>query len=109
MILKDEQLKKLLAELKEELKSVYRSRLKGFYLYGSYARGEQEEYSDIDVLIVLDEIPHYAAEVDRTGYAASELSLKYGTTISRVFVSEKDWKSRNTSFLVSVRDYAVAA
>ena len=109
MILKEKQLKELLGELKEGLKSLYGSRLKGLYLYGSYARREQEEYSDIDVLIVLDEIPHYAAEIDRTGYLASDLSLKYGSTLSRFFVTEQDWKTKDTSFFLNVREDAVAA
>ena len=109
MILKDQQLKDLLAELKQGLKAIYGARLKGLYLYGSYARGEQEKYSDIDVLIVLDEISHYAGEVDRTGYATSELCLKYHVAISRVFVTEQDWKTRETSFLINAREDAVAA
>ena len=109
MTLTEKQLKELLAELKEGLKSIYGERLKGLYLYGSYARGEQEEYSDIDVLIVLDEIPHYAAEIDRTGYLASDLSLKYGTTVSRFFVTVQDWKIKDTSFFLNVREDAIAA
>ena len=109
MILTDKQLKELLVELKAGLKSIYGHRLKGLYLYGSYARGEPEEYSDIDVLIALDQIPHYAAEIDRTGYLASDLSLKYGSTVSRFFVTEQDWKTKDTSFFLNVREDAVAA
>lgn len=109
MVLKDKELKELLAEFKEGLRSLYQSRLKGIYLYGSYARDNPEEDSDIDVLIVLDEIEHYAGEIDRTGYLTSDLSLKYGATISRVLVTERDWKSKNTSFFVNVREDAIAA
>ncbi len=104
MILKDEQLKELLAELKEGLKSIYGSRLKGVYLYGSYARGEQEEYSDVDLLVVLDEffLEGYGAEVTRTGYLGSDLSLKYGVTVSKVFVREADWLHKETPFLDTI-------
>lgn len=102
-------LKNLLIELREGLHSVYGPRLKGLYLYGSYARGEQQEYSDIDVLIVLDVISHYAAEVDLTGYLLSPLSLKYDAALSRVFVAEQEWKTRSTSFLDNVREDAIAA
>ena len=109
MILNEEHLKDLLAELKQGLKSTYGLRLKGVYLYGSYARREQEEYSDIDVLIVLNEIPHYAAEIDRTSCLTSDLSLKYGSTVSRFFVTEEDWKAKDTSFLANVREDAIAA
>ena len=39
--------------------------------------------SDVDILIVLDEIPSYAAEVDRTGKLIAALSLKYAASVSR--------------------------
>jgi hypothetical protein len=51
------------------------------YLFGSYARNEEERESDIDVLKVLDEIPSYGNEIERTGHLASGLSLQYGVTI----------------------------
>ena len=101
--------KDLLAELKAGLKTIYGSRLKGLYLYGSYARGEQQDDSDVDILVVLGEIEHYYGEVVRSGQLASDLSLKYGVCVSRVFVTESDWKTRDTSFLANVREDAVAA
>ena len=109
MMLTEGQLKGLLRELKEGLKSIYGPLLKGLYLYGSYARGEQEEYSDVDVLIVLNEISHYAAEIDRTGQLISDLSLKYGSSVSRFLVTVKDWNNKNTSFFLNVREEVVAA
>ena len=102
-------LKELLAELKTGLQAIYGFRLKGFYLYGSYARGEQDEESDVDVLIVLDNFTSYGAEISRSGYLASELSLKYSVSISRVFMREPEWFNKETPFLLNVREEAVAA
>ena len=103
-------LKKLLLEFRKGLDEIYGSRLKGFYLFGSYARGQAENDSDVDVLIVLDQFQdRYGAEVDLTGFLASDLSLKYGITISRVFETEKDWSNRESSFLYNVRQEAIAA
>lgn len=99
----------LLAELKQGLGGIYGDRLRGIYLYGSYARGRQGPESDLDVLIVLDEVLRYAAEVDRTGELVSQLSLRYGVTISRLFVSERDWSEGGDSFLVSAREEAIPA
>ena len=101
--------KSLLDELKSGLRSIYRMRLRGVYLYGSYARGEEVRASDVDVLVVIDRVGHYAAEVDHTGELCAKLSLKYDRSISRVFVSERDWKTRKTPFLENVREEAVAA
>ncbi|MBI4430796.1 MAG: nucleotidyltransferase domain-containing protein [Candidatus Omnitrophica bacterium] len=103
-------IKELLAELKTGLQALYGARLKGLYLYGSYARGEQEEDSDVDILIVLDAfVDRYGAEIDRTGHLISELSLKYDLAISRVFATECDWKTSDRSFFANVREDAVAA
>ena len=57
----------LLAELKRELELIYHNRLYGVYLFGSYARGEQEPEFDLDVLIVLQDYELYSAEIKLTG------------------------------------------
>ena len=49
-----EQIKKILNELRKGLDLIYGPRMKGLYLYGSYARRTQDGQSDIDILIVLD-------------------------------------------------------
>jgi predicted nucleotidyltransferase len=105
----DKRITALMKELKLGLQELYGPRLKGLYLYGSYARGEENEESDVDVLIILDRIDSYGDEVDRTGYLASDLSLKYEVTISRVFVSQRDWMEKETPFLANARDEAIAA
>jgi len=65
-------------ELKEGLVHIYGDRLKGVYLYGSYARGEERHDSDIDAMIVLNDYQSYGKEIDRTGEFVSGLFLDYG-------------------------------
>ena len=98
----------LLNELKSELTAIYGERLKGLFLYGSYARGEEDEDSDLDILVVLEQFDRYAQEVDRTGRLSSDLSLKYGITVSQVFMRQAEWLVGDTPFLQNVRDEAVS-
>lgn len=46
-----EEIKKLINEHKEELENDYNA--VGFFVFGSYARGEQNSESDIDLLVEL--------------------------------------------------------
>lgn len=99
----------LLSELKSGLKALYGKQLKGVYLFGSYARGQADHESDLDVLVILDDFQHYAHEVDRTGKLTAELSLKHGISISNVFLRESEWLHGDTPFLSNVRDEVVPA
>ena len=99
----------ILKELKIGLQDSYREQLKGLYLYGSYAREDADSESDIDVLVILDKVERYSNEIARTSKLVSELSLKYDVTISRVFVSQKDWAEKETPFLLNTRKEAIAA
>lgn len=44
----------ILTRIKNELQNLYGDRLKGVILYGSEARGEAEDDSDIDLLVLLE-------------------------------------------------------
>ena len=99
----------LLTELRQELSRIYRSRLKGVYLFGSYARGDYCTESDIDILIVLSNFDRYGAEIDRTSDIASDLSLKHNLSISMVFVRETDWMDADTPLLRNARQEAIPA
>ena len=104
-----ERIRHLLARLREQLEETYGSRLRGLYLYGSFARGNEDTESDVDVIIVLDRINAYGAEVARTSAIVSTLSLESGLSLSRVFVSQQDWADRDSPFLANVREEAIAA
>lgn len=104
-----EQIRLLLSRLRGQLEEVYGDRLCGLYLYGSFARGNQDTESDVDVMIVLDQVDAYGAEIERTSALISSLSLESRQSISRVFVSLNDWSERDSPFLANVREEAIAA
>lgn len=105
----DARVRQLVRELKGGLQVIYGGRLRNVYLYGSYARGEQDGESDVDILVVLDRVDRYGAEVDRTGALISALALKHGLSISRVFVSEQDWAAGRPPFVAMAQREAIPA
>jgi predicted nucleotidyltransferase len=104
-----ERVELLLRQLRGELEAIYGPRLRGVYLFGSRARGEAAADSDVDVLVVLDQLDRYGVEIDRTGEVASRLSIETGLSVSRVFVTEREWRESRSPFLLNVREEAVCA
>jgi predicted nucleotidyltransferase len=85
-------IRKLMKELKEGLVRIYGDRLKGVYLYGSYARGDYRQGSDVDVMILLKDYNSYFEELRRSTELASDVSLEYDVTVSRLIIKEIQWQ-----------------
>ena len=102
-------IQRLLEEFKKGLAGVYGERLKAVYLFGSYARGDYEENSDLDVMIVLDTYGSYWDELVRTSQLASDLSLEYGVTVSRTIMKEEQWQKGDLPVLRNVRAEGIPA
>jgi predicted nucleotidyltransferase len=90
-------------------RAVYGQRLRGVYLYGSRARGDHRPDSDVDVLIVLDRIDDYAADLRRSSEAASSLSIASGLTITRLLVTEEAWGALDRPIIRAAAADAVRA
>ncbi|MBI3995466.1 MAG: nucleotidyltransferase domain-containing protein [Nitrospirae bacterium] len=98
----------VLLKLKTSLAKIYGERLKGLYLYGSYARGEERTGSDLDVAMILDQFERPWFEIQRTGQLVSDLSLEYGTTISLIPLRVTDWKEKQKSLVRNIQREGVA-
>lgn len=98
----------LFKELKKELSQVYGEDFRGLYLYGSYARGEDDPESDLDLVLVLTDFNDYWEEIQRTSELVSEFSLKYDVSICPVIVRESDWLHGDSPFLNNVRKEIVS-
>jgi predicted nucleotidyltransferase len=102
-------IRNLLKELKEGLVRMYGDRLKGLYLYGSYARGDYRQGSDVDVMILLGDFENYWDELERSTELASDLSLKYEVTLSRLIIKQIQWQGSDMPVLKNIRKDGVPA
>lgn len=101
-------IKNLLSEFKSGLKTIYGPRLQGVYLYGSYARNEADPESDVDILIVLDQVDAYVKEIEATSCLVASLSLKNQICISRVFVPQNKWFAKVGFFVQNASEDAIS-
>lgn len=91
--MKREALEAFLKELKEK----FGDRIEEVIVFGSYARGDYDEESDIDVLIVGDVPFNDVIEV------STEILLHYGELISPMAISPEEFRRRNDSFILRVK------
>lgn len=73
-------------------------------LFGSVARGEQNESSDIDILILLpDEMSEQYNKIRSDIYDELYLlELKFDVIISPLILLNKMWESKTTPFTINV-------
>jgi predicted nucleotidyltransferase len=97
------ELKALLARLNEGLDRLYGEKYRGLVLYGSYARGEADEGSDVDLLLLLEGKVDPARELRRADEIKWPLSLEIGHTLSLIPVSVDDFRGSGEPFLYNAR------
>ncbi|MDP2896212.1 MAG: nucleotidyltransferase domain-containing protein [bacterium] len=100
---KTAQITEILRELRQRLNSLYGENLRQLILYGSHARGDADEGSDIDLLIVLEVLDDPEAELSRIDPLASELCLKYDVLLTFDVISARDYPDWNTPLLLNIR------
>jgi len=96
-------------ELKAGLVRIYGDRLKAVYLYGSYARGDYRQGSDVDVMILLKDYRNYWEELRQSTELASDISLEYDVTVSRLIMKEIQWKESDMPVLRNIHKEGVPA
>lgn len=96
-------IKTILAEAKKRLKQIYGDKLKDIILYGSYARGDFTEGSDIDIIILLEDMKEPIAERRKYFDAIWELDLKYDTLISIIPFKEEEYRTRRLPLILNVK------
>jgi predicted nucleotidyltransferase len=92
----------LLRRLTRELKKIYGPRLKKIVLFGSYARGEAAPDSDIDILVVLENLKSAYKESDRLSPLLADLSIKYNIVPFCLPIRSTEYEKADTPLLVNV-------
>lgn len=87
-------IKELLNQYVTELKNVYGRHLKTVILYGSYARGNYNKDSDIDIMILLDlgelDIKNYRHELSGITY---DFNMDYELDIKPIAKNEEHFRN----------------
>lgn len=77
------ELNHILEELCGSLRHIFGNKLNHIWLYGSYARGDYDEESDMDIMALVDlsksELAVYRREISDL---SSEFDLQYGVLLS---------------------------
>ena len=100
--------KPILEEFRLELKRLYKEKFKRLILFGSHARGEATDNSDIDVMAVIEGIENPVKELGKLSDLISRVSLKYDTLISLYPISTDDYERRNSPLLLNVKKEGIS-
>jgi predicted nucleotidyltransferase len=81
-----------LIDLRDNLLSRLPSIIQRIVMYGSYARGEAEEDSDVDVLVIVDDSSPSVVEEMRTARYEVMEQYQYSPLLSMLILSSKEWR-----------------
>ncbi len=95
---------KVLARFKDLLSS--RIVKYSIVLFGSRARGDSDQYSDMDIIVILDDNPLQSNEefVDRCAW---ESGYEYGIVLVPIVFTRKEWESSITQCSMLYRAVAM--
>ena len=83
----------ILKEISKVYREVYRSDLVSIILYGSYARGDYQKDSDIDIVaIVKGDREKLQRELKKVWDISSDLELEYGTIVSPTVIPFEEFE-----------------
>ncbi len=102
------QIKSIVEKLKSELVDLYKDRLENLFLFGSHARNQADNESDIDVLVVLKDETDPNVERERTIEIVSDLSLENNVVIACIFMGVEEYVAKNNSLLRNINQEGIS-
>jgi predicted nucleotidyltransferase len=101
-------LEKIITEFRQALEKIYGDKLISLVLFGSQARGDATEDSDIDVMVILKSPVSPGDEIFRMGEVKNQINLKHDQLISVLPISEEDFLCKDTPLLENIRREGIA-
>jgi predicted nucleotidyltransferase len=88
-------------EAARQLQAAYGERLRKVVLFGSWVRGKAHEESDVDLIVVLDQLIDRARERDRLVDVLYDLEVDSRRAIQAFPVAEADVQSGDRAFVTA--------
>lgn len=102
-----EDLRQLLEQLGERLREFYGERYAGLILFGSYARGDWTEHSDVDLLLLLEGEVSSSREIMRVEDVVYPFALESGHLLTLLPVGTEEFITSSEPLLHSVREEGI--
>lgn len=105
-----ESIMKIINEYTEKIKSCVKDSLSEVIVYGSFARGDYDEHSDIDIMILVNsDDSSMKLFQDELCDEAFELEMQYGRVVSPIIIGKDffDYWSDTLPFYKNVRNEGV--
>jgi predicted nucleotidyltransferase len=91
-----------------DLRELYGARLDQVLLYGSWARGDAHPESDIDLLVVLSELPSRRRELERMSPILWRHSVANDAVVTEIPVSAREYAESGEPLIARVRAEGIA-
>jgi predicted nucleotidyltransferase len=107
MRIMDERIKSLVKRVKDFLTSKYGKKIRRVILYGSHARGEATEDSDIDLLVLVDSSLDPFEVRSSLSDLLLDIVIEHGELISVIVLHEDFFEKYNYPFMLNVKKESI--
>lgn len=97
------EIENIIAKFREKTEKLYGKRLKNIILYGSWARGQATEDSDIDLAVILEGEVDPCREIDTMIDLITDINLDFETLLSVLPLAVTDFRQLNSPLMLNLR------
>lgn len=94
----NDELRTILSEYVDKVKAIYAGKLSRVILYGSYARGDYTEDSDIDIMVLVeDSDDNVRAKSEKLSFMTYDFNMDHSTDIHSISRSRRYFEYWDTA------------